>query len=406
MRIMIVNTYYYPEIIGGAEYSVKKLAEELIRKGNKVCVVCTGEKNNKEIINGVEVYRFKPHNICRAVNIDSRNKAIKFIRRIQDVWNISNRRILFQIISEFKPDVVNTNGLYDISPIVWKISNDLKIWTVHTIRDYYLMCPRVALQCDRNREYCSSIKPICKVYRKLNKYNSRLVNAVTAPSKLTLNKLLDDGYFSGSSIKVAIPNAIDFDKEEVSRIINYRNEKYRNALPIVKFVFIGSLTEQKGLHWLLKSFENINNAELIIAGKGPLKTEIESVAAQNPKINYVGFLPENGVNELLKNSDVLICPSLWEEPFGRVVLDAYKNAMPIIVSDRGALPELVKQNYSGIVVRAGDVSELREAIRFYCETKSNIAIHGINGAGLLHEYNLSTQADRFLKIYNRKDLQI
>ena len=44
---------------------------------------------------------------------------------------------------------------------------------------------------------------------------------------------------------------------------------------------------------------------------------------------------------ILKECDVLLCPSQWQEPFGRVVLDAYKHAMPVICSDQGALPSLV-----------------------------------------------------------------
>ncbi len=44
MKILLVNTYYYPEIYGGAEYSVKKLAEELKQQGHTVKVLCTGSE--------------------------------------------------------------------------------------------------------------------------------------------------------------------------------------------------------------------------------------------------------------------------------------------------------------------------------------------------------------------------
>ena len=59
MRIMVINTYYYPEIVGGAEYSVKKLSEKLVQEGHTVRVLCTGKENSKEIIDGVEVVRIK-----------------------------------------------------------------------------------------------------------------------------------------------------------------------------------------------------------------------------------------------------------------------------------------------------------------------------------------------------------
>ena len=68
MRIMIVNTYYYPEIMGGAEYSVKKLAEQLQAMRHDVSVLCTGDSDSIEKVDGVEVIRLKPVNSCRGIH--------------------------------------------------------------------------------------------------------------------------------------------------------------------------------------------------------------------------------------------------------------------------------------------------------------------------------------------------
>ena len=57
MKILLVNTYYYPEIYGGAEYSVKKLAEELKQQGHTVKVLCTGSEAKREVIDGIDVIR-------------------------------------------------------------------------------------------------------------------------------------------------------------------------------------------------------------------------------------------------------------------------------------------------------------------------------------------------------------
>lgn len=60
MRVLIINSFYAPDIRGGAEYSVKKLAEGLQSKGHTVRVLCLGDFNTEEIIDGIEVVRFKP----------------------------------------------------------------------------------------------------------------------------------------------------------------------------------------------------------------------------------------------------------------------------------------------------------------------------------------------------------
>ena len=65
MKILLVNTYYYPEIYGGAEYCVKKLAEELKQQGHTVKVLCTGCEANREVIDGIDVIRVVSKKLCR-----------------------------------------------------------------------------------------------------------------------------------------------------------------------------------------------------------------------------------------------------------------------------------------------------------------------------------------------------
>lgn len=59
MRILLVNTFYYPEVKGGAEYSVKKLAEALVQNGNEVIVISAGKSDTVETIDSVNVHRIK-----------------------------------------------------------------------------------------------------------------------------------------------------------------------------------------------------------------------------------------------------------------------------------------------------------------------------------------------------------
>lgn len=62
--LLIINSFYAPDIRGGAEYSVKKLAEGLQSKGHTVRVLCLGDFNTEEIIDGIEVVRFKRWKSC------------------------------------------------------------------------------------------------------------------------------------------------------------------------------------------------------------------------------------------------------------------------------------------------------------------------------------------------------
>ena len=101
MRVLFIHTYYYPENMGGAEISVQKLAEALVKHGVEVYVLCTSDNNRREIINGVNIWRIKPYVSMRYINYNKRSIGRKIITRWQvyverflDLYNPENYRML------------------------------------------------------------------------------------------------------------------------------------------------------------------------------------------------------------------------------------------------------------------------------------------------------------------------
>lgn len=408
MKIMLVNSYYYPEIYGGAEFSVKKLAEALHYAGNDVCVLCSGTEESKEIINGVSVVRFVSKNIARACDTNQVGFLVKKIRRFHELYNIKNYKAIDKAVKDFCPDVIHTNNLYNITPVIWKVAKDNNVPLVHTLRDYYLICPRVSLRCKRtNGKDCVNPSVFCKYHRKKNIAYSNYVDIVTAPSKITLDMIINEGLFKKAHKKVVV-NAIDYE-EDVAEGKLKEKESHFNTTRTIRFVYLGTLTEQKGIRWLIDSFNCITNkdrAELIIAGKGDMEDYVEESCKRNSHIRFVGFLSETKVDELLDQTDVLVCPSLWDEPFGRVVLDAYKHAMPVISSNKGALPELVKDGYSGAVVDANDSNALIDCLNKYCDNYGLVIQQGNNSINCLKNYSIEKQVNTFLQLYRKEDADV
>lgn len=399
MKVLIINSFYAPDIRGGAEYSVKKLAEGLQIRGHIVRVLCTGDFDKEEIIDGIEIVRFRPYGAHKEKNIQDVPRWRRLLGHLLDIWNIGNLKRLSQEIDRFAPDVINTNNLYGITPIVWKIAKKEKIRLVHTIRDYYLMCPLVAMSCKNKRRKCVHPGLGCQLHRNLNRIHSKYVDCVTAPSALTLNVLLDDGFFKNSEKKV-IANATDFDIDAVKKILSVRVAEVDKRQG-VSFVYLGTLSEQKGIRWMIDSFKAVENkaCKLYIAGKGDLQNYVIEETKKDNRIEFVGFLNEQQVSQLLQSSDVLLCPSLWEEPFGRVVLDAYKNAMPVICSNMGALPELVEDGQTGFVVEARNLEQIKDRMTYYIKDKKRIIRHAENGVNQLEKYTIEHQLVEFEKIY-------
>ena len=94
---MIVNTFYFPDIIGGAEVSVQKLAEGLVKNGNEVVILCNGEHNSIETINGIKIIRKKFNNIFSFFQYRKSTGLKKILYKILDYYNPFNRKILKEI---------------------------------------------------------------------------------------------------------------------------------------------------------------------------------------------------------------------------------------------------------------------------------------------------------------------
>ena len=372
MKIAIINIQYYPFVEGGAEISTQKLAEQLA-KDNQVCVICHGTFGYKtEVINGVTVYR-------TPVRVNYNNIILKACTRN---YKLQCRREIKQILQEISPDIIHTNNLHEFSVIVWKIAYDLNIPIIHTLRDYSLLDNHLLWY---------------EIYT--NKIFSRYVSAVTAPSNFTLCKFIQKGMFSKAKIKSVVPNAIDFFLEEWDILAEKRKHNNNNTF---NFAYCGRFSEEKGINWLIDIFHKINNknAYLHLFGKGEITEESENILANCGNIINHGFCNEAILRKELERCDVIIVPSLWDEPFGRVVLDAYRMVCPVICTARGGLVEIVDDRKTGYLVKTETNSELIEAVNYFCDRQRIIDTFPYIRMKL-QKFSIKKQAETFVSIYKQ-----
>lgn len=387
MKVCIINSFYYPDVIGGAEISVLKLAEGLRNKGHEVHVLCTSKITNIESINGINVHRVKINNTYDPIDVvrnDFNKSKIKwYIYKILDIYNFFNKKILINKIREINPDVIHINNIYGISSVIWNVVSKLDIPMVHTLRDYDLIETSYKL-----KDFIRA-----KLFTKL----TNKVDAVTAPSNYTLKQFITKGYFK-SSEKDVIYNAIDYNESDTKLILQNRI-KQMECKKKVTFVYLGRLEKEKGIEFLIKSFSNIKNdsIELIIAGKGHCEEFVQKAVQKDSRINYIGFINESEKEQLLLDSDILIIPSLWSEPFGRVIIEAYKYAMPVIGTNVGGIPEIIKDRKSGILIEP-DMDALINAINYYSK-KQNIIKTIENIPKIISDFSIDDQCIKFIELY-------
>lgn len=128
-------------------------------------------------------------------------------------------------------------------------------------------------------------------------------------------------------------------------------------------LFAGRLDETKGVGDLLDAWRLVQgNGRLMIAGTGPLKELVEDAAASDPSIEYLGFVPHAQVAALIRQASAVVLPARWEENCPMIILETQAIGRPVIVTDRGGLPDLVSDSRDGRVVPVGNVSALASAM--------------------------------------------
>lgn len=400
MRILIINTYYYPNLIGGTEHVIKKLSEEALKNGNEVAILTcdSKEKLTKENINGIIVYRSTGRNITSPF---VKNKLLKkFIYKCIELKNYAFINDLKKVLNDFNPEVVHTNNIFCMSPYVWKYISKKNIKIVHTVHDYWLMCPRATLRNNKNKN-CVSPKLLCRFYRLYMKKCSKYVDTATFPSLYLLNIFKNAGYFYKADLK-CINNAIEYDETEVNKLIDLKTNRNDE---IIQFMFIGNLLRTKGIEFMISAFKSIKekNIKLVICGSGELDEFVKEQCKEDDRIIYMGRVEGNEKRNVFQQSDVLFIPSIWNEPFGMVILEAYANAMPVIASNVGGIPEIVIDGITGVVVPSGNNEELRRAIVGYLN-RDNIKANLPNILQVLNNFHISNQAKMFLKVYKDDSL--
>lgn len=399
---MIFNTWYYPNLMGGAEHSVLLLAENLVKRNINVAVVTVDSDVSgimKETINGVEIYRLdgKKYDVRGAYFNKYRTKYKKIKDKFYELYNFQLQKDINKVIREFKPDIAHVNCFSGLSYCLFNTLKKNKIKTIYTARNYFVIYP--ADKSKINNYYIDKIAT--KIYKYISNFFMKSIDALVAPSNYTLSELKKEGMFLNCNLQCCIQNSIDVDIELTDKIISEKKHIDKN---IFEFLYVGWLSEEKGILILLEAFKILsnkyNNVVLKICGDGKLKDLVLKEERENSFIKYLGKLPPEELKKVYIQSDVLIVPSIWAEPFGRVVIEGNSFGLPVIGANSGGISEIIGNIGGGVTYNANDVHDLMKNIikfldrnmikSFYDNILSNIDL-----------YDISHQIDSYCELYYR-----
>ncbi len=313
----------------------------------------------------------KGHQV-RQVTFDNSgiNKLTAIRIGLSTPWSQASYRLVTASIKAWRPDVVTVHNFFPLaSPSVHYAAFRMGIPVVQTLHNYRILCPGALLS--RNSAPCedclhswlpwrgilhrcyrgsalqtSAVSLMIAVHRTLRTWE-RTVSQFIAVSEFEKQKFVQGGF---SERKIIVkPNFV----------LNSGNPGTGGG----EFVFVGRLTLEKGVRTLLAAMALTDSeAKLAIVGDGPLEPEVRSAAAKDPRIRYLGRIPQREVLELVGSAASLIFPSEWYETFGRVAVEAFARGTPVIAARIGAVAEIVEDGRTGLQFTPGDPQDLAQKI--------------------------------------------
>lgn len=172
----------------------------------------------------------------------------------------------------------------------------------------------------------------------------------------------------------------------------------------IKIGFIGKVSKEKGIFVFLQAAKKIlqkkQNVEFWIVGGINTDLKVEDYNLEK-EIIFKGW--QDDLSQVYQELDIVVIPSLVEESFGLVAVEAMSYGKAIVVSDRGALPELVENNKSGIVVAAGNVDILADALGDLIDNQERIKELGERAYERVQKmFTIERMVDETLTVYEDK----
>lgn len=317
-------------------------------------------------------------------------------------------KIYKSFLEAFNPAVIHIHTLMGMHKEFIDAANGLKIRTIYTSHDYFGLCPKVTLyrygssceddnncykciQCNLN---CLSLKKIqimqspfyriakntalVKGLRKHHRGNffteEQLTDMPNADAEehakqyqelrayyVKMYEKIDCIHFNSTVSEAVFKKYLTPKDSKVVSITHvgvsdHRNTKHKKSKKL-RILFLAPAKPFKGFTVLKTALD-----ELWREGKRDFELKVFSpVMKPSPYmvIKEDGF-KQSELAEIFSNSDVLVAPSVWYETFGFTVLEAISYGIPVIVSDHIGAKDIV--NECGIIVQAGNVSELKCAL--------------------------------------------
>ena len=344
MKRILLVTNIFPPMIGGPATFIDLLGHELSSAGWRVTVVCSSQQ------------RVDPSDSKRPFRVVRVSLANRYLYEI-----VMRLRLFVELL---KHRVVFVNGLegylLDANRCI------RRLYTLKIVGDSAWERARnlgdVVLDIDQFQSDTAAQSKWSSLILRRNEV-AECASVVICPSQYL--KVMVHGWgIEKRKIKV-ITNGIE------DGLLECAMPPRRSSQPELRVLFVGRLTNWKGVETLLLAMRDVPAVHVRIAGDGPEYPLLRTLAKQmglERRVDFLGRVERGLVSALLKGSDALVLTSLYEG-MSHALLEAMAHGVPCIASSRGGNPEVITDGRNGLLIPAEDPECLAKALRSLSENE-------------------------------------
>jgi len=408
MRILTVHKFHYIE--GGAERYLFNMSELLAGHGHTV--IPFSMRHPRNLACDYEAYfadYFNPEQLR-----ESLSHPVALLSHLSRVlYNRNAQHQLTRLIHDTGPDLAHVHSIYHhLSPAVLTTLKKFKLPVVMELHDYKLVCPNYIFL-DGQRRLCEacqgrhffnatwkkcfrdsrSASLLVSLEATLHKWLATYQNNVdlfVSPSRFLAEKMKQYGY--GDKPILVQPYTLDV----ASYQPHYGPSDY--------YIFMGRLTHEKGLHFLLQAAKQIPQRQLYICGTGPLENELRArIAAENlSQVVMVGYQSGEALKKLVANAAFTVVTSEWHDNSPLVIYESLSLGKAVLGARLGGIPELIREGVDGYTYQSGDMADFVAKVkRLIADPDRTIEMGRQARSKAEREFSPQAHYEKLLQIYDQ-----
>lgn len=314
---------------------------------------------------------------------------IKFIFGM--LWSFKNYSAVEKLIKKENPDIVHIHTFFPLlSPSILYAAKRCGVPIVTTLHDTRFICPCSTSL--RGTQLCNECGD--GHYFRMCRYgcfkNSRIQSFIVAfifkyhRIRGSFYKHIDK-YICLNENQIKLLTSIGFNENKITKKYNFVSDAATKletdkvaGLPERYIVFYGRIGEEKGIHVLMKVWDQLPNIPLVVMGGGPLEEEFEAWAEGKNNVFFLGYTQRDRCLSIVRSCEFVVFPSIWYEGCSMVEIEVESLGKPLVATDLGFSVEAIENDFNGYKVKLDDTEGFVQTIKELWNDPEKCRIMGKN----------------------------